>query len=751
MKFALIILFYIWLPFYQLIASAKNNGKVKHIAVGVYTKTPPKIDGYVDSVWLQTHNQRGFVQRTPYQGYKASNDTRFYVLYDDHNIYFLFFMLDSHPEKIPARLVERDYQFYPDDSINFYLDTYNDHRRAFYFSTNPYGVEQDGLISENGSNVDMSWDGIFKVEARRNKFGWVAEFAIPFKTLRFDDSKKFQIWGFNVWRVRKEDREVTYWSLVDQNYDVFRLDKGGVLILKGIRSGNHVDFLPYLTAKHKGSTMQLNNVQSTFGLDTRYGVTSDITLNLTVNPDFGQVEIDEEQINLDKRFELSLPEKRPFFLENTNLFQLPIQTFYSRRIGAGGNIQSGVKLTGKTGPYSLGFIGVKTGEWDNFGVGDPDRPPADEWFGIFRMQRDVFTNSNIGFMLAGVERNPGGKDYSFNRSASVDWNVYLGRFQSFWGQVVGSSNYGQRNNGYAANVGLSHFDQLFLVYLNGYFYDKEFDVNGTGFFPKLVDRGHRELRFYTEMHPFINRKYLRSWGISSLQFISRDTEEFHNGLAIQNAAWVEAPDQSRLRLIMTNFREEEADILGRYPNLLYNGRDFRLSLSTDRGKPVAVQINADIGTQYYFQTHTKGKSWGGNATLLLKPISNGFLEAGFQVREFLDDDGRLMPKTKIGQNQVRLWTLRGRYLWTKNLFSRGFVQFTNGAEDISFIINSNNQLELAYQVFDRLSANILLGWRFRPGSTAYLVYTEEWDRFAGKTLTSSNRTLFFKFSYLLSF
>ncbi|MFZ0391279.1 MAG: DUF5916 domain-containing protein, partial [Calditrichia bacterium] len=292
-------------------------------ALAVAVSTPPQIDGKVDSVWQQAQENTGFTQRVPLEGEIATQDTRFYVLYDDKKLYFLFIMLDDENENIPARLVDRDHEFYPDDSINFLLDTYNDQRRAYYFSTNPLGVEQDGLISENGENVDLTWDAIFSVAARRNAHGWVAEFAIPFNSLRFEDGQQLHEWGFNAWRIRKKNREISYWCLVDQNYKMFRLDLSGRLSgIQNVKSGHQLQLLPYLTTRNNKPAAG-DNVDLNAGLDLKYAVTSDLTLDLTLNPDFGQVEIDEEQINLDKRYEIQLEEKRPFFLENTTLFQTP--------------------------------------------------------------------------------------------------------------------------------------------------------------------------------------------------------------------------------------------------------------------------------------------------------------------------------------------------------------------------------------------------------------------------------------------
>ena len=737
---------------------SSNPGNKKYIK-SVYTNPRPQIDGIVDACWLNAQENTGFLQREPDQGQAATTETQFYVLHDDHNLYLLFVMLDPDPKRIPARLVERDYQFYPDDSINFYLDTFNDHQRAYYFCTNPFGVEQDALISENGTRVEMSWDCVFEVSSKENKFGWVAEFAIPFKSLRFNSSKEYQVWGFNVWRVRKENREVSFWSLVDQNYDPFRLDKGGAIIINDdIQSGTHINLLPYTTTRHLNVRDQDADFETKGGLDVQYGLTSDLTTNLTLNPDFGQVEIDEEQINLDKRFELYLDEKRPFFLENTNLFQLPISTFYSRRIGAESDIKGGLKLTGKAGPYSLGYIGAYTGDWADNGLGNPENQKTEELFNIFRLQRDVLRNSNVGLMLTDLEENMGSKtnNYGFNRSASMDWNLFIGRYQFFTGQVVGSSleepHTNNQKDGVAARATINHYDRKYWFYVDGLYYDKDFEINGTGFFQKIPSKGRRELGAYLEMHPFLNKKFLRSWGVSSLQRIYRDTDEREDGYGIQNSLWFEFPDQSRVTFMVTNYKEVESDLLSdygyrNYKDLTYNGLDLNFKLSTDIGKAISGIIDLGYGSQYYYQTHTTGYTQGIKSSLLIKPISNWFFEFTFENRQFLDKENDFIPIRMIGQNDVRLFTFRSRYLLTKDIFSRAFIQHTNGAESVGYEYLPSGDLSLVYSVFDHLSANVLLGWRYNPGSTVYLVYTEEWDNLATSNLISRNRTLFFKISY----
>jgi hypothetical protein len=752
----IILLLGLFLPQVDVLAQLALPDKK---AVAFYTDAPPQIDGRVDGIWLNASVQEGFVQREPYQREKASQDTRFYVLYDLDHIYFLFVMLDNEPEDIPSRLLERDQQFYPDDNINFYLDTYNDQRKAFFFATNPAGVEKDGLISENGDNLDLTWDAIFHVAARRNNYGWVAEFAIPFTSIRFTDDLKYQIWGFNVWRTRKKNREISYWSPVDQNFQMYRLDKGGVLIgMQNIHSGQNLNMLPYFTTRHI-TEPENKETDLNLGIDVKYGITSDITIDLTVNPDFGQVEIDAEQINLDKRYEIQLEEKRPFFLENTNLFQTPYyQMFYSRRIGALSDIKTGAKITGKLGSYSIGALGAFTGGWENYGLGDPSDPdPVDELFSVLRVQRDILTSSNVGLMYVDRATNLGGKDREYNKAGGLDVNLHSGQFY-FIGQGVYSYNYDKAKvmEGASGFAEAGYYDQLFRLDVYNLYYSRDFDLEKIGYFPKVPEKGHYRNGLYSDIHPLINRKYVRSWGLSLEPFYFKDSDESTYSAALQSKAWLEFADQTMLKVGYTRYRDVEADNYYYYfrtplkkgDELVYWGRDIFAELTTDIGKPISLIIRWNYDSQYYFQTHTTGFNRGIESYLLLKPVSNAFLELGFQNRKFLDSDDQYMPSELVGQSNVQIWSLRSRYLFSKNIFSRIFFQHTNGAEE--FVYNDSIGF-YQYQLWKRMSANVLLGWRFKAGSTIYLAYTEEWDRRRTEDrYKSANRILFFKFSYLWS-
>ncbi len=726
-------------------------------AVAVFTETAPEIDGRVDESWLNAPVQNHFLQREPDEGSEALHDTRFYVMYDHRNVYFLFIMQDDDPASIPVRLLERDQEFSPDDHISFYLDTYNDQRKAFFFSTNPAGVEQDGLVSENGSNVDMSWDAIFKVAARVNKFGWVAEFAIPYTSLRFTDELNYQIWGFNVWRIRKKNREISYWSLVNQDFESIRLDKGGILVgMQDVKSGLNLKILPYFTGRHIRDVHSSETDPNT-GVDIKYGITSNLTLDATVNPDFGQVEIDEEQINLDKRYEIQLEEKRPFFLENANLFHSPYyHLFYSRRIGALSDIKAGAKLTGKIDNFSIGILEAYTGGWENFGLGEPDSLPTDELFSVIRAQADILASSNIGLMYVDRAADLGGRNPVYNRAGGMDLTLHMNQFYLV-GQGVYSynANQGEILRGGAGYGQAGYYGHLFRADAYMSAYSPDFNLDNVGFFQKNPGKGRTYGGLYADVHPFFSTGIFRSWGFGLNPEFVQDSDESEPGLAVSSLAWLEFRDQSRIEAGITRYRDTETDLyyflFRQYPGreLTYVGTDAYVKVTSDVGKPVSVIIQLSRNRQYYFQLHSTGYNRGLEGYLRMKPLSNAYLEAGFQNKIFLDEDKNLMPIQRFGQPDVKIWSLRARYLVTKDIFTRLFYQITNNAENLYRPDPLTPFYE--YQVRDRMSANFLIGWRFRPGSTLYLAYTEEWNEQNSKKFISTNRILYIKLSYLWSF
>lgn len=305
---------------------------------------PPKIDGFLDDpAWnLVPWGGGQFKQKQPDAGAPASVETFFKILYDDKNLYIAFKNLDPEPDKIVSRMSRRD--GFEGDWVEINIDSYFDKRTAFSFTSSVSGVKGDEYVSNNGNNWDASWDPIWYLKTSINNEGWIAELKISLSQLRFADKSEL-VWGFQIQRNFFRNQEVS-------NFQYIPPDAGGWVHLfaelrgiKGIKPQKQLEILPYIVTKTESFEKEEGNPFKTgtssgidVGLDAKIGITSDITLDLTVNPDFGQVEADPSQVNL-SAFRLFFEERRPFFIEGNNTLNFPIvdfnsnNLFYSRRIG----------------------------------------------------------------------------------------------------------------------------------------------------------------------------------------------------------------------------------------------------------------------------------------------------------------------------------------------------------------------------------------------------------------------------------
>ena len=309
---------------------------------------PPQIDGQLtDACWLKVPFQNSFVQINPVENTPPSQKTNFKVLYDDRNIYIGIIAYDNEPEKIETQITRRD-KIEKSDFIAVGLDSYFDRRTAFVFGTNPSAVKMDVLLSEDGNRQDESWDPIWDVKTTITDSGWIVEMRIPFSQLRFSD-KKEHTWGFQIIRRIYRNQEEDLWQYIPKNAAGMVSYFGNLTGIKGIKPPKRIEFLPYSVSKlHTFQAAQNDpftdgrDFNFDFGLDGKIGLTSDLTVDYTFNPDFGQVEADPSVVNL-SAFETFYQEKRPFFIEGKNIFEFRLamgdgdmaqeKIFYSRRIG----------------------------------------------------------------------------------------------------------------------------------------------------------------------------------------------------------------------------------------------------------------------------------------------------------------------------------------------------------------------------------------------------------------------------------
>ena len=374
---------------------------------------PPVIDGVVgDEEWREAPIARDFVQFEPRRGEPAEVRTEALVAYDAGHIYVAFRAWDAQP--LTAQLTQRDADLFSDDSVVVMLDTYGDRQSAYYFQTNVLGTQADGRIADDGRSSDGSWDAPWQSATRRTDFGWTAEIAIPLTSIKYASGENRR-WGINFGRSRRRTLEFATWAgPLDQQARVSQA--GSLAGLTLAAPARRQQIIPYALSRAQAGA----SPDWEAGIDARYAVTPQTAVYGTLNPDFATIEADQEQINL-TRFEVSLPEKRQFFLEGQELFGQRIRTFYSRRIA---DIVGGGKLLGKQGPWTTALFSVESNLIA--GVGRAN-------YTVGRVRRDVFGRSAVALTTA--NRNLDGVNQG---SVSVDTNLLFGKTFNFTGQVVKS-------------------------------------------------------------------------------------------------------------------------------------------------------------------------------------------------------------------------------------------------------------------------------------------------------------------------
>src|SRR6266581_5926417 len=344
-------------------------------AEAVRVDRAPKLDGTLaDPLWQSAKVVTDFRQREPNEAEPATEKTEVRILYTRHAVYFGIYCYDSVPSRIIATELRRDVSQDSDDHFEILIDSNHDRRGAYVFEVNPLGTQNDGLIVEGqgdpkGGDFDRGWDGVWTSEARITSDGWTATIEIPFTTLNFTKSSDV-IWGLNFKRFIRRKNEEDLWSAYRRTFGITKVSEAGDLQgIKDIGSGRLFIVKPYGLARYDKQAGQAPLFPLTGGVDIKYGVTSNLVLNLTGNTDFADAEVDLQPFNLTP-FKVFIPEKRQFFLENAGIFNFDIgdedQLFFSRQIGIDPitgqqvPINGGAKLTGTFGRMELGIMEVDT-------------------------------------------------------------------------------------------------------------------------------------------------------------------------------------------------------------------------------------------------------------------------------------------------------------------------------------------------------------------------------------------------------
>ena len=669
-----------------------------------------KVDGVFDeAVWQSVEPIRQLYQIQPDQGEPATEQSEVRILYDDKKLYFGFIFFDSEMDKIVANDMRRDSEGLRSNDYGFLLlDTYNDRRNAVFFRFTPVGGMEDTAVSNSGGSLNTSWDIVWECRCRINKDHWTVEIAIPFSQLRFERSDVMN-WGVNFGREIARKQEIAAWNEAPKTYGglaKYRTAYFGTLEgLEGISPSRHLELLPYVLPG-TSSVPETEETQGVFeaGLDLKYGLTPNLTADLTFNTDFAQVEADQEQVNL-TRFSLFFPEQRPFFLEGASIFEVgiprtsfrrppPLLLFYSRRIGLAEEraipLLGGGKVTGKIGPYGIGILNVLTDKFEDDGTETSEADIFNEPrtnYSVVRVNRDIFSGSTVGAILvnkqdADAYNRTTGLDFSYRPTREINLQGLWAR--SFEADVLGKSNAFSLTGDWRTN----------LFRLNGSYMDIGENFNPeVGFVQRTDIRRFRGDASYT---PWPGK-----FGIREIQIgpeidlaLTQENEVETQEITFDTRFSFETGDDIGFQLKNTteNLNEEFLIQDISIPVEDYNFTSFRTSIRTSSSRMITARLQVEIGEFY------SGTRRGFSIEATVRPT------ARFSIEPFIEFNRITLTDEEFDAN-----AFGGRvgYSFSTTLFTKLFTQWSTDT--------------------DIISANFLVNYIYRPGSDFYLVLNQTYD------------------------
>ena len=398
-----------------------------------------KIDGELkEEEWNSAVKINNFYEFEPGDNTKPAVNTDVLMCYDEDNIYFGFICYEDNINKIRKTLTHRD-ATYDDDYAGVIIDTYGEGKQAYELFVNPYGIQGD-LMWTTPNNEDISYDAIWYSDAKIEKDSWIAEIAVPFKSIRFP-KKDVQEWKIHVFRNRpRENRQQISWAAISRDAPTIFTYSGTLKGIANVKSGKNLEILPSLVGSQSGNISDYSNANSEFingkikgefGLNIKYGISSTLTADFTYNPDFSQVEADAGIINVNNSYAYFYTEKRPFFIEGANIFNTPFDVVYTRTIN---NPLSALKLSGKIGKTDIGYLVAYDRKTpfiipfeENSDFLNTDRRSLSN---ILRIKQTIKDETFIGLVLTDREVNKPGNDFlnvdGYNRVFGLDGNFKLG-------------------------------------------------------------------------------------------------------------------------------------------------------------------------------------------------------------------------------------------------------------------------------------------------------------------------------------
>jgi hypothetical protein len=692
-----------------------------------------KLDGLLDeAVWKAAEPATGFVQSEPREGQAATEQTEVFIAFDVDNLYVGAIMHDSDAAHEIVNDIRKDFREDDQDDFELILDTFHDRRNGYVFITNPAGGRVDRQISNEGREINSSWDAIWEVRTHRTAEGWTAELRIPFRTLRFVPGSD-QVWGINFSRRIRRKNEVTFWSPVPRSFNLMRLSLAGEL--SGLQlgsAGRDIRIKPYVL-ENTVREVDVSTYDQKFdaGLDMKFAVTRGLTLDATVRPDFAQVEADEQQVNL-TQFAQFFPEKREAFLENSGIFYVGDAArlnrvfvpatpdddnllFFSRRIGIRDDrrplpIDAGVRLTGMAGGFGIGLINMQV-------RGDASTDANN--YSVLRLRRNVARGSDVGILF--MQRQSTEDAGNYNRVAGFDANIrFFGRLD--WNSYfVGTRTPGKSEQQYSARTSLNWEGNFFHGKGGVMSLGENFD-NDLGFYRRVgvkkwfFDTGIRprpealRRRGIRELHPHV------VWDLFTDQGNHMVQKRLHSGQTFffENGAVVELSYNPAFNLLAAPLRlNPKVDPLPPGP---YGWNEWGLLANTDQSRRVSLSSRWAWGELY------NGTQQTVNATVTLRPNYRVRLSTGLQRTA-----GKLnLPN---GDFVSSFWTTRANYSFSPNMFIDALSQYDPTSK--------------------QLNANVRFNLIHHPLSDLFIVYNDQ--RFLTADAPIAGRSLIVKFTQMMAF
>lgn len=608
------------------------------------TGRPIEIDGVlVDEAWRTAPAIDSFTQQEPLVGQPATERTEVKVLYDASNLYIAVHAFDSDPDRIVATEMRRDSsRLFDEDNFEVILDTFRDSRSGYMFVTNPLGAKLEQQIFEEGggntrgsaSNINKDWNGVWEAAARRTNDGWTAEIAIPMVTVRSPDVP-VQVWGINFMRSIRHKNEQVYWSPIPKPYSIMQVSLAGTVTgMTDINRGLDLRIKPYATGGaqyNRNGDVSATDPTKDIGVDVKYGLGHGLGLDVTVNTDFAQAEVDEQQVNL-TRFPLFFPEKRDFFLENSGQFTVGSQglervmdLFFSRQIGLSSTgqpigIRGGARMTGKVNGNNIAVMDLQTEEYG---------PQPGQNFLISRYSKDIGRRSKVGGLFINKESMNSGM---YNRVMSAD--ALFAPNPSFSIHTIAAKTFtpGVSGDDLAYHARALYLDRKWQTYAEFTNIDPNFN-DEVGFIPR---KGIRQTKVHLErnprpggiirvMEPMANIIYITD---QNNRLLTRRIHQmlgtrFQNG-AYLNVWWnnwfdqVDAPFRVQTVIIPPGayhynelmFMANSSPARRIYEQFAYSPQTYYGGNRTDISGTIGVRATSRVSAEYSLQRNDVDGPWG---------------------------------------------------------------------------------------------------------------------------------------------